>query len=142
MNHDEFIRQVRLRAALSDKEAEIVCNAVLETLAEWVLGKSPDTLTQWVLKKEPVDSTQLPKGIADYLEYARSPRGETFSLDEFFKQVSQRAEIDLSDAIYQSGVVMEVLQEAMGSKTEQLSQFPQEYITLFERESRKIRVNL
>ena len=142
MNHDEFIRQVQHRAALSDKEAEIVCNAVLETLAEWLLGESPDTLTQWVLKKEPVDSTQLPKGIANYLEYARSPIGETFSLNEFFKQVSQRAEIDLSDAIYQSGVVMEVLQEAMGSKTEQLSQFPQEYITLFERESRKIRVNL
>lgn len=141
MNHDEFIRQVQLRAALSDKEAEVVCNAVLKTLADWVLGQSPDTLARWVLKKEPADLTQLPQGIAGYLEYARSPEGESFSLDDFFKQVSQRAEIDLSLAIYQSSVVIEILQEAIRGDNEELLQFSQEYITLLEKESRKIRVN-
>lgn len=141
MNHDEFIRQVQRRAGLSDKEAEVVCNAVLKTLADWVFGQSADTLAQWVLKKEPADLTQLPKGIAGYLEYARSPEDEPYSLDEFFKQVSQRGEIDLSLAISQSGVVIEILQEAIRGNNEELSQFPQEYITLLERESKKIRVN-
>ena len=138
MSHDEFIRQVQHRAGLSDKEAEVLCDAVLKTLANWVLGQSADTLARWVLTKEPADLSQLPQGIAGYLEYARSLEGEPFSLDEFFKQVSQRGEIDLSLAISQSGVVIEVLQKAIGGKNEELSQFPQEYITLLERESKKI----
>ena len=113
MKHDEFIGQVQHRAGLSLIEAELVSNAVLETLAEWLLGESPDTLTQWVLKSEPANPTQLPKGIASYLKYARSPIGKSFPIDEFFLQVSQRGKIDVSDAIYQSGVVIEVLQEAI-----------------------------
>lgn len=116
MNRDEFIRQVQHRAGLSSQEAELVSNVVLETFAEWLLGASPDTLTEWVLKNEPADPTQLPKGIASYLEYVRSPVGKPFPIEEFFGQVGQRGKIDVSDAIYQSGVVIEVLQEAIARR--------------------------
>ena len=134
MNHDRFIRQVQHRAGLSFIEAELVSNVVLETLAEWLLGESPDTLTEWVLKTEPANSTQLPKGIASYLKYARSPIGKPFPIDEFFLQVSQRGKIDVSDAIYQSGVVIEVLQEATAREEIEdiYSQLPKSSLTLFE----------
>ena len=133
MNHDELIRQVQHRAALPYNEAEVVFNAVKETLAEWLLGESADTLAEWVLKKEPADLTQLPQGIADYLEYARSPIGE-LSIDEFFERVSQRAKINLSDAIYRSCVVLNILQEAISQDEidDIPSQLPKDFLTLFE----------
>ena len=135
MKHDEFIEQVQHRAALlSRKEAEVVSSAVLETLAEWVLGnEATDTLAEWVLDNEPVDAAaQLPKGFAGYLEYTMSKNDEPFFIDEFFKSVSERAEISLSDAIFQSGVTLEVLQEAISQNEDEYmrSEFLQDYIAL------------
>lgn len=124
MKHDEFIGQVQHRAKLASRgEAEVATRAVLETLGERLLGN------------EPADAAaQLPKGIAGYLNHAWSGIGEPFSIDEFFRRVSQRGEIDLSDAIYQSRVVIEVLQEALdrGEIEDIRSQLPQDFLTLFE----------
>ncbi|MGV2829527.1 DUF2267 domain-containing protein [Myxosarcina sp. GI1(2024)] len=134
MKHDEFIGQVQHRAKLPSRgEAEVATRAVLETLAERLLGN------------EPADAAaQLPKGIAGYLDHAWSGVGEPFSIDEFFRRVSQRAEIDLPDAVFQSRVVIEVLQEAVsqGKVEDMRSQLPQDYLTLFEAGSEgKMKVN-
>lgn len=146
MKHDEFIELVRYRAVLPSREAaEVATNVVLETLAEWLLGnEATDTLAEWVLG-EPADATvSLPKGIAGYLEYARSEIGEPFFLNEFFRRVSQKAEISLSDAVFQSGVVVEVLQEAIARGEDEEMRFLlfQNYLTLFEAASEgKVKVD-
>ncbi len=135
MKHDKFIERVRHRAALPSREkAEVVTSAVLETLVEWLLGNEPvDNLAEWVLGESANASAQLPEGFAGYLEYIMSKNDEPLFLDEFFIRVSNRAKIAISDAIFQSGVVIEVLQEASDrSKDEMPSQFPQDYLSLFE----------
>lgn len=111
----------------------ILSIAALTALAERLLGNEPANA-----------AAQLPKGIAGYLEHAWSGMGEPFSLDEFFNRVSQRAEVDLPDAVYQSRVVIEVLQEAIsqGEIEDIRAQLPNDYLTLFEAGSKgKMEVN-
>ncbi|MBE9169773.1 DUF2267 domain-containing protein [Pleurocapsales cyanobacterium LEGE 06147] len=134
MKHDEFIGQVQHRAGLASRgEAEVATRATLETLAERLAGNEPANA-----------AAQLPKGIAGYLEHAWSGMGEPFSLDEFFRRVSQREEVDLPDAVYHSRVVIEVLQEAIsqGEIEDIRAQLPEEYLPLFEAGSEgKMEVN-
>lgn len=124
MKHDEFIGQVQHRAQLASRgEAEVATRATLETLAERLLGNEPANA-----------AAQLPKGIAGYLEHAWSGMGASYSVDEFFRRVSQREEVDMPDAVYHSRVVVEVLKEAVsqGEIEDILSQLPKEYLPLFE----------
>lgn len=134
MKHDEFIGQVQHRAKLAFRgEAEVATRATLETLAERLLGNEPAHA-----------AAQLPRGIADYLKHAWSGMGASFSLDEFFRRVSQREEVDLLEAVYHSRLVIEVLQEAIsqGEVEDIRAQLPEEYLSLFEARSEgKMEVN-
>ena len=78
MKYDEFIAQVQRRARLHTREeAERATRVTLETLAERLLGGAVDNL-----------AAQLPRELTLYLEQPNSGIGESFSLDEFFRRVS------------------------------------------------------
>lgn len=119
MKHDEFIGQVQHRAALSSRgEAEVATRAVLETLGERLSGNEPAHA-----------AAQLPLGIDAYINHSGSGVGEPFSLEEFFQRVSQRANIDISDAMHRSEVVIGVLQEAVNKEEVEdiRSQLPKDF---------------
>jgi uncharacterized protein (DUF2267 family) len=134
MNHHEFVGQVQARAQLPDLgAAEVATRATLETLAERIKGAEPQNA-----------ASQLPQGIAEYMDHAWSGIGERFSLDEFFQRISEREGADLPDATYHSRVVLEVLQEALsqGEVEDIRSQLPDEFNSLFEAGSQgRMRVN-
>ena len=81
MKHDEFIGRVQHYARLASRgDAE---RATLETLGERLAGGEPKDL-----------ASQLPPEIGLHLlRYAGM--GERFSLDEFYKRVSEREGEDL-----------------------------------------------
>ncbi|WP_026735520.1 DUF2267 domain-containing protein [Fischerella sp. PCC 9605] len=135
MQHDEFIGQVQHRARLSSRgDAEVATRATLETLAERLAGY------------EPFDAaSQLPRGIAEYMQHRDAGMGERFSLDEFFRRVSAREGVELPQAVFHARVVMEVLQEAIseGEINDIRAQLPEEFNPLFEAGSQgNMRVNI
>lgn len=134
MQHDEFIGQVQNRARLSSRgDAELATRATLETLAERLAGGEPFNA-----------AAQLPRGIAEYLRHEYAGSGERFSLDEFFRRVSQRESVGLPDAVHHARVVIEVLSEAIssGEINDIRSQLPSEFDPLFEAGSQgRMRVN-
>ena len=124
MKHDEFIGQVQHRARLSSRgAAERATRATLETLAERLAGGEAKDL-----------AAQLPLEIAEHLRGQWSALGERFSLDEFFRRVSLREGIDLSDAVFHARAVIEVLSEAVsrGEMDDVRAQLPTEFDRLFE----------
>jgi uncharacterized protein (DUF2267 family) len=125
MKHDEFIGQVQHRARLSSRgAAEQATRATLETLAERLAGGEAKDL-----------AAQLPQGIDTHLRNKRSEEmGEHFSLEEFFRRVSQREGVDLPKATYHARVVIEVLGEAVskGEMDDVHAQLPAEFDRLFE----------
>ncbi|MFS0518297.1 DUF2267 domain-containing protein [Nostoc sp. UIC 10607] len=134
MQHDEFIGQVQNRARLSSRgDAKLATRATLETLAECLAGGEPFNA-----------AAQLPRGIAEYLRHEYAGSGERFSLDEFFRRVSQRESVGLPDAVHHARVVIEVLSEAIssGEINDIRSQLPSEFDPLFEAGSQgRMRVN-
>src|SRR5260370_42086954 len=124
MKHDEFIGQVQHRARLSSRgAAERATRATLETLAERLAGGEAKDL-----------AAQLPLEIAEHLRGQWSALGERFSLDEFFRRVSLREGVDLSDAVFHARAVIEVLSEAVsrGEMDDVRAQLPTEFDRLFE----------
>jgi uncharacterized protein (DUF2267 family) len=124
MKHDEFIGQVQHRARLSSRgAAERATRATLETLAERLAGGEAKDL-----------AAQLPLEIAEHLRGQWSALGERFSLDEFFRRVSLREGVDLSDAVFHAQAVIEVLNEAVsrGEMDDVRAQLPSEFDRLFE----------
>jgi uncharacterized protein (DUF2267 family) len=124
MKHDEFIGQVQHRARLSSRgAAEHATRATLETLAERLTSGEVDDL-----------AAQLPPEIGEHLRHKWSTRGERFSLDEFFRRVSQREAVDLPEAVFHARAVIEVLSEAVsqGEMDDVRAQLPAEFDRLFE----------
>ncbi|SRR6266851_4822569 len=124
MKHDEFIGQVQHRARLSSRgAAERATRATLETLAERLAGGEAKDL-----------AAQLPPELAEHLRGGWSAMGERFSLDEFFRRVSQREGADLPDAVFHARAVIEVLSEAVsqGEMDDVRAQLPAEFNRLFE----------
>ena len=124
MKYDEFIGQVQNRARLGSKEEAVkAIRAVLETLAERLAGGEPKDL-----------AAQLPEEIGVYLQHEKAGSGERFSLDEFFKRVSEREGADLPASVYHARVVIEVLTEAVtrGQMNDVRAQLPEEFDRLFE----------
>ncbi len=124
MKHDEFIGQVQHRARLSSRgAAERATRATLETLAERLAGGEAKDL-----------AAQLPLEIAEHLRGQWSALGERFSLDEFFRRVSLREGVELSDAVFHARAVIEVLNEAVsrGEMDDVRAQLPTEFDRLFE----------
>src|SRR5205809_505277 len=101
MEHDQFIGQVQQRARLASRgEAEKAMRATLETLAE--------RLTPEIAAKL---AAQLPSEIGRHL--TGQPPFERLTLDEFFKHVSQRENIEIPDAVFHARAVVEVMEEAV-----------------------------
>jgi uncharacterized protein (DUF2267 family) len=124
MKHDEFIGQVQHRARLSSRgAAERATRATLEILAERLAGGEAKDL-----------AAQLPPELAEHLRGGWSAMGERFSLDEFFRRVSQREGVDLPDAVFHARAVIEVLSEAVsqGEMKDVRAQLPAEFDRLFE----------
>jgi len=125
MKHDEFIGQVQHHARLNSRgAAEQATRATLETLSERLAGGEAKDL-----------AAQLPQGIDVHLRSKRPEEaGERFSLEEFFRRVSQREGVDLPKAIYHARAVIEVLKEAIskGEMDDVRAQLPAEFDRLFE----------
>lgn len=127
MKHDEFIGQVQHCARLSSRgAAERATRATFETLAERLAGGEAKDL-----------ASQLPQGIAEYLQGPLAGAGEHFSLDDFYWRVSQREAVDLPKAIFHAQAVIAVLSEAVskGEMDDVRAQLPAEFTQLFEADS-------
>src|SRR5437763_6615400 len=87
MTFDHFVGQVQHRAQLaSTDEALRAIRCTFETLAERLdFGETKDL------------AAQLPRELAAY--FAVQEHSKRFSLDEFFKRVSEREQIDLPKSI-------------------------------------------
>jgi uncharacterized protein (DUF2267 family) len=127
MKHDEFIGQVQHYAHLSSRgEAERATRATLETLGERLSGGEPNDL-----------ASQLPMEIGRHLQQSWSGFGEHFTLDEFFRRVSQREHVDLDEATRHAKAVMEVVCTAVsvGEIDDVRAQLPREFASLFTKAS-------
>ncbi len=123
MQFDEFIGQVQHRARLAATDEAIrTTRATLQTLAERLYGGEADDL-----------AAQLPQEIGRYLQEVES-RGNRFSLDEFFRRVSEREGVDLPIAVHHARAVISVLSEAVtpGELQDVRAQLPSEFDPLFE----------
>lgn len=101
MKYDDFVAQVRSRAALaSADEAVRAIGATLETLGERLFAEDAHRLAE-----------ELPPELGRYLEQATS--GQEFDADDFFTRVSDREGVDISEATAHARVVLEVLRRAV-----------------------------
>lgn len=121
MKHDEFVARVRDLGELgTNEEAERAIRATFETLRERIAGNEPNNLAD-----------QLPEEIAAPL------RGEggrdTFSLAEFYRRVSEKEGVEVTEAIRQARAVATVLEEAVsaGEMEHIREQLKPEYTELF-----------
>jgi uncharacterized protein (DUF2267 family) len=121
MKGDRFIAEVRNLAELGDnEEAEKAIRATLETLKERLAGNEPSNL-----------AAQLPPEIAPYVD-GEGGR-ESFSVDEFYDRVAQKAGVDHNEAVTHARVVATVLQTAVtgGEIDDVRSQLGNDYEELF-----------
>jgi uncharacterized protein (DUF2267 family) len=127
MKYDEFIAQVRRRARLATpEEAEKATRATLQTLAERIEIDEVKDL-----------ASQLPQELAVYMQSPMTGMGESFSLDEFFRRVSEREGVDLADATFHARVVTALLSEVVtvGEIQDVQAQLPPDFAKLFEVEN-------
>jgi len=122
MHYDEFIGRVQNRARLGTSgEAVRATRATLEVLGQRLFGGEAKDL-----------AAQLPREIAHYLT---SDRGsESFGLQDFFRRVSEREQVELPDAIHHARAVISVVRDSVteGELQDVLAQLPEEYNALFE----------
>ncbi len=124
MKHDEFIKQVQHHASLHSREdAELATRATLETLAERLVGGEAEDL-----------ASQLPRELAEYLRTGLAGAGVRFSMEEFFRRVSEREGVDLPKAINHARAVFAVLYKAVspGEMADVRAQLPADFSQLFE----------
>lgn len=119
MQYDAFVGQVQHRARLaSSGDAVRAIRATLETLAERLTAEESKDL-----------ASQLPREIGLFLHQPREATGQRFHLEEFFKRVNQREQVDPADAVFHARVVFEVLGEAVsrGEMQDVIAQLPAEF---------------
>jgi uncharacterized protein (DUF2267 family) len=127
MKYEEFIGKVRKRARLaSTEEAENATRATLSTLAERLEGNEADDL-----------AAQLPQELANFMLTYGTGRGERYSLDEFFRLVSEREGVALADGEYHARVVIGLLAESVtvGEIDDVRAQLPADFAHLFDVEN-------
>jgi uncharacterized protein (DUF2267 family) len=127
MKYEEFIGQVRRRADVAtSEEAERATQATLETLAGRLSGNEAAQL-----------AAQLPPEIALYLQPYYAGIGDSYSLDEFFRRISEREEVALEEATYHARVVCALLAEvvSVGEIEDVRAQLPSDFAKLFEVEN-------
>jgi uncharacterized protein (DUF2267 family) len=128
MQFHEFLGHVQNRARLSSLgDADTATRATLTTLRERLAGGEPKDV-----------ASQLTESIAQYLEAPGREEPDSFSLDEFYNRVCQRAGIERSDATFQARAVMSVLQDAVsaGEVRDIREQLPPEFGPLFQFEAK------
>ena len=122
MTFDHFVGQVQHRAQLaSTDEALRAIRCTFETLAERLdFGETKDL------------AAQLPRELAAY--FAVQEHSKRFSLQEFFKRMSEREQMDLPKSIHHARVVVELLQEAVsaGEIRDVRAQLSDDWNALFE----------
>lgn len=125
MKYDEFLTEVEHRADLGHEQAEGAIRATLETLGE----RLPENERKGL-------AAQLPATLEAYLLHPQSA-GQNFSLDDFFKHVSEREGMPLAEATYQARIIIALLSEivSMGEIEKVRSQLPSDFRQLFEVEN-------
>ena len=124
MRHDEFVAQVRQRARLSsNEEADLALRATLATFAERLTF---DEVTDLI--------SQLPEALAMYMMPPYAGAEESFSLDEFFRRVSEREGVPLHDADFHARIVLGLLAEAItvGEIEDIRAQLPEDFARLLD----------
>lgn len=122
MQYQEFLSQVQNRARLAALDDAVkATRATLETLAERLYGNEADHI-----------ASQLPEEIAVFLK--DSNKKEKYTVDEFFREVSEKEGVELPEAVFHSRVVIDVLRDAVskGEFYHVRNQLPSEYSRLFE----------
>lgn len=125
MQYHEFIGQVQNRARLAAQDDAVkATRSTLETLGERLFGNEAEHI-----------ASQLPGEIGLFLRYNLNK--EKYSVDEFFKRVSEKEGVELPEAVFHTRVVLDVLKEAVskGGIDHIRSQLPSEYNRLFESEN-------
>lgn len=123
MKYDIFVSLVQRLAELrSNESAEIIIHATLETLSERLSIGQAEHL-----------AAQLPREIGEVMKIDPERHGEMFTLDEFFKRVSRRADENINEVVHQVRAVTEVVSEAVSpSELDELfAQLPYEFQQLF-----------
>jgi uncharacterized protein (DUF2267 family) len=123
MKHDEFIGRVQHLAQLGSRgDAERATWATFQTLGERLEGGEAKDF-----------ASQLPPVLAAYALSGCPGIGERFSVQEFFRRVSDREGRDVQQAIQHARAVVEVLQKAIspGEIDDICAQLPSEYGQLF-----------
>lgn len=120
MQFNEFIGQVQHKAKLATQEDAIkATRATLQTLSERLYGNEAEHI-----------ASQLPEEIGNYLKNGKS---EKFSIDDFFKRVSEKEGADIPEAVFHARAVCDVLKEAIsaGEIKHITDQLPEEFNKLF-----------
>lgn len=123
MQYDEFIENVRQRAALdSQDEARRITEATLATLGDRLGGGEAGLL-----------ASQLPRKLGDILHAHVSPTADRFGVEDFFQRVSDAAELDRARSEAGARTVLHVLEDAVsqGEIDDVRAQLPQEFHALF-----------
>ncbi|WP_088891579.1 DUF2267 domain-containing protein [Leptolyngbya ohadii] len=123
MQYDQFIKHVQSFAQLDSREAaETATRAVLETIAERIVGNEAHQL-----------ASQLPKQLGDCLNGREGQNGTFFSLREFYERVAQKADVDPIHVPTYCRAVFSVLNSAVtpGEFADVKANFSEDYDELF-----------
>jgi uncharacterized protein (DUF2267 family) len=127
LQYPEFLRRVeeQIAATHSDSDtqraAERTIVATLWTLSERITGGEAKDL-----------AAQLPEELQPTLQRTVE-EAEGFSLEEFYRRVAEREEVDIETARRDASAVMTVLREAVtpGELDDVMAQMPAEFNILF-----------
>jgi uncharacterized protein (DUF2267 family) len=120
----EFLRRVADRTGLDEQRALVVTEAVLETLAERIVGGEVDDLAK-----------QLPRDFRPALERGKERSGglgRAMSLDEFLALAAERAGSTVDETREYAGAVLATIRDAVTDKEfrDLVSQLPRSYVEL------------
>lgn len=123
MKYKEFVETVQATAEIaSEADAKKAIQASLETLSERILGKEAGELAD-----------QLPEEIGAYLRGREGETGERFSLEEFYRRVSDREGVDGPTAAFHAKAIFATINAAVtaGEYEDIKSNLPPDYRALF-----------
>jgi uncharacterized protein (DUF2267 family) len=121
MNFDHFVGQVQHRAQLPDTGAAV-----------WAIQSTFQSLAEKLDPGEAKDlASQLPRPFHIYFDVDRY--SQDFSVDEFFRRVSEREQENAPVAAFHARVVLEVMQEAIspGELQDVFSELPADWRRVF-----------
>lgn len=122
MQYDEIKQAVQTNADLeSAAQAEKAIKAALETLSERILGNEASDLAD-----------QLPEEMGTFLRGHEGEMGEPFSLEEFYRRVSDREGVDGPTAAIHARAVFSAINAAAtpGEYGDMQSNLPPDYAEL------------